>query len=137
MGVRISWLTLARNSSLARLAASAASAPLPPGDVLFEDRSRLVLLGDVHPRPDVLEVARSISYGLCQNPDILDGTIRHQEAMFEIHGRPVAECAIEDLSHEGAGRPDEFVGISARRKAWSLGRSQRFDRFRPTSRFLR
>src|SRR4051812_11809008 len=33
----------------------------------FEDRPRLVLLGDVHPRPDVLEVARWISDGLCQN----------------------------------------------------------------------
>jgi hypothetical protein len=61
-----------------------------------------VLLGDVHPRPDVLEVARLISYGLCQNPDIFDGTIRHQEAMFEIHVRPVAECAIEGLLHESA-----------------------------------
>ena len=76
--------------------------PLPPGDALFEDRSRLVLLGDVHRRPDVLEVARFISDGLCQDPDIFDGTIRHQEAMFEIHVRPVAEGAIEGLLHEGA-----------------------------------
>ncbi len=43
-----------------------------------------------------------ISHGLCQNPDIFDGTIRHQEAMFEIHVRLVAECAIEGLLHEGA-----------------------------------
>src|SRR5260370_17662487 len=35
------------------------------------------------------------------------------------------------------GGPDELVGIPDRRSAWSLGRSQRFDRFRLTSRFLR
>ena len=43
-----------------------------------------------------------ISHGLCQNPDIFDGTIRRQEAMFEIQVRPVAECAVEGLLHESA-----------------------------------
>ena len=56
MGVRISWLTLARNSSLARLAASAASLPpqvlfgaLPLGDV--EHEQHVLRPGSLDRRP--------------------------------------------------------------------------------------
>ena len=96
--------------------------PLPPRDVLFEDRSRLVLLGDVHHRPDVLEVARLVSHGLRQNPDTFDGAIRHQEAMLQIHARPVVECAIEGLSHESAVVRMNALGSDPKKSVpWSGG----------------
>ncbi|SRR6266851_3533002 len=56
--------------------------------------------GDVHRRPDKLEVALLISYGLRHNVDVFDGTARHHESMFKIEVRAVAGCAIECLSHE-------------------------------------
>src|SRR6266403_1891084 len=42
------------------------------GKSLFQSRSRLVLLGDVHHRPNKLEFARLISFGMSHNMDMFD-----------------------------------------------------------------
>src|SRR5262245_28770437 len=67
---------------------------------LFQSCFRLVLLSDVHRRPNVLEVARLIPHRMRHNVAISNGTVRQEESMFEIQIRPALDSVIECRLHE-------------------------------------
>src|SRR6266511_3536921 len=70
------------------------------GERLFQSCFRVLLLGDVHHRANILQVPRFISHGMRHNMDVLDRSIRQEESMFEIQIRSVLNSAIESLLYE-------------------------------------
>jgi len=99
------WCTsLSKASFSSSEACNCSSARLPPGDVLFEGRSGSVLLRDVHPRPDVLELARFIPHGPVPQPGTYltepSGISKRCSKSTPV---PSRKGAIEGLLHEGAG----------------------------------
>lgn len=67
---------------------------------LFQSSVRMVLLGDVHHRADILQLPRIISHGMRHDVDVLDRSIRQEESMFEIQIHSVLNSEIESLSYE-------------------------------------
>src|SRR5262245_30151945 len=50
---------------------------------LLQGISSLALLSNIHCRSNALKIARFISHRMCDNMDMFDGTIRHQQSMFK------------------------------------------------------